>query len=550
MKNWKKYSTALSLATALLLVTPQKAEAVNLGPFKVAKGFCEKIQQLAPILNVYTNVQWPVVGFPGITVGLAQNTSALLDFCNFIMQIEQLDTQDAIFFTGNYLNTLTDNRWAHHLEMADKTWNLANSVYDFEAGEQRKGALASASTHRDINDYMNTSYSWYHKTFNGTDAKIKNRGEREQEMNQYASAAYKRAILAEAIECPKPKTNKNYDQIYEKQIAPLEVKRQEAMDDLYFFKGKLLEMGPRFMNDQKQMEEYVKGIEDMESQGVGYKIQTTTSTLDTIKKAAPKASGALTGLDSFLNKPKPTNETKKIKQNPQVWTTQTFAEVFEKFKNKWSPQWTSWVQTQFISDSRGLLVDNAHERAQREFRDLSFECNAARLMRGFDKNRADYEKVQEERVEDCYKSQNTNEKKAANLINTYVEQLRVTLQKLKEANAKIWTIESKELGIMRAVNSKDSQAGYQQEQVACSDTLQPAEMAKLGLKQQQVENEMAEMQSKQLLKQTTMMEMEAKANAETTEEANKRTSFAEQQKKASDNNNKKNVPPVAKEGGI
>lgn len=541
----------MSLAVMGATFTPSTSHAVNLGPFKVAKGFCEKVQALAPILNVYTNVQWPVVGFPGITVGLAQNTSALLDFCNFIMQIEQLSTQDAIFFTGNYLNTLTDNRWGHHLDMADRTWNLANTVYDFEAGEQRQGALKSASTHRDINDYMNTSYSWYNKTFNGSDAKLKNRGEREQEMNQYAGAAYRRAILAEAIECPKPKGNKNYDKIYDSQIAPQEQKRQEAMDDIYYYKSRLLEMGPRFMNDQTQMEEYVAGIERMEVQGVGYKIQTTKTTLETITPILPAgAKGGLSGFEAFANKVRPKQEPKKVTREPQIWTTQVFTEIFQEFKNKWSGQWQSWVQTQFISQSRGLLVDNANERAQREFRDLNFECNPARLMRGFDRNRADYEKMQEERVEDCQKNQNMNEKKAANLINTYVDQLRISLDAMKKANATIWTVESKELGIMRAVNSKDSTAGYQQEQVKCSDTLQPAEMSKLALKQQQVENEMAEMQSKQLLKQTSMMEMEAKASAEQTEEANKRASFAEGQKGRSKENLKNNISPVPVQGGI
>lgn len=219
MNKIKHSGISMLLVAMAMFSVPQKAEAVNLGPFKVARGFCEKIQSLAPILNTYSMVQWPVVGFPGITMGLASNTSALLDFCNYIMQIEQLGTQDAIFFTGNYLNTLTDNKWNHHLEMADKTWNLANTVYDFEAGQQRKGTLTSVSTHREINDYMKTSYSWYHKTFNGKDAQLKNRGEREQEMNQFSGAAYRRAILSEALNCPSGQDNKDYEKFMQLKLS-------------------------------------------------------------------------------------------------------------------------------------------------------------------------------------------------------------------------------------------------------------------------------------------------------------------------------------------
>lgn len=116
----------------------KKAEAVDLGPFSVTVGFCAQIQKVGAILNSFTIVQWPVGGFPGITMGMLQNTSVIMDFCNYITQLEQLDTNQAIFFSANYLNTLTGKKWDDHLQQADRTWNLANSVYDFENGETRK----------------------------------------------------------------------------------------------------------------------------------------------------------------------------------------------------------------------------------------------------------------------------------------------------------------------------------------------------------------------------------------------------------------------------
>lgn len=69
---------------------------------------------------------------------------------------------------------------------------------------------------------------------------------------------------------------------------------------------------------------------------------------------------------------------------------------------------------------------------------------------------------------------------------------------------------------MRAVNTKDSTEGYQQEQIACSDgnKLSPAEMEKLALKQQSVNNELKEMITKSQTKKSMLIESEAKAKAD------------------------------------
>src|SRR5690606_13415393 len=118
-----------------------KALAVNLGPFSVTNAFCKKVDQVGAILNSFTVVQWPTTGYPGITMGMLSQSSVLMDFCTYINQLEHLDTTNAIFYSANYLNTLTGKKWDDHLQQADRTFNLANSLYDFENGQQRKGAL-------------------------------------------------------------------------------------------------------------------------------------------------------------------------------------------------------------------------------------------------------------------------------------------------------------------------------------------------------------------------------------------------------------------------
>lgn len=173
-------------------------------------------------------------------------------------------------------------------------------------------------------------------------------------------------------------------------------------------------------------------------------------------------------------------------------------------------------------------------------------------MRGYDTDRADYEKVRQERVDKCYRETPVNQKKAENILVYYVTQLQLNLRNLKEANANIWTKESQHLGIMRAVNTKDASEGYQQEQVACADgnKMSEAEMKKLGLKQKEVTLELRQMISKQATKKTMLQEQKAAANAQSAEEANKRANFAESQQKNAEKSLKNNISPVPVSGGI
>lgn len=536
------------LSTSLLVPKPALAAAGLTKDHPILK-FCDAATTVGMILSQYPMPHlWPSVQVlpfppfiaPGLVVGFASRTAVVIELCNLMYDIEALGTQGAIFATGRYLNELTDNKWAGHLDMADQTWNLANTLYDFENGEQRKGAIQSASAHREINDYMKTSYGWYNKTFNGSDAQLKNRGEREQEMNQFASLVSRRTILAEAVTCPDASTNPNYEKIYKSEIQPAEVKRDLANDDIIFFRTKLLEMGPRFVNDQKELDLYVKGIEDMMSKGVGYKVTPQIKT-ETSKKASPNRKD---------REGKPVMVDKVIKKTIQNWSTLNFVEYFEDFKKKWGPQWQSWVRAQYVQSSQGLLT-NAQERVEKDFQDLSYECNATRLMRGFDRDRADYEKVQEERINDCYKETPMKQKKAENILIYYVTQFQLSIKALKDANAVIWTKESQYLGTMRAV-STNSNDGYQQEQVACADgnKMSEAEMKKLGLKQKEVTLEMKDMITKQYTKKTVLMEERSKAQAHETEEANKRATFAEDLKKRSKENIKSPIEPMAVKGGM
>ena len=179
-----------------LFLNVEVAQAVNIGPFSVGLPFCREVNKLGAILNSYTIVQWPVAGVPGFTFGLLQNNSPLMDFCQYLIQLEQLDTESAIFLTANELNNLTGQKWNEHLNFMSNTWSLSKSVYDFENGKVRKASLESPAVHR----RMNNTIREYSRLYGNNE--IQTRQEREADMNRFASVVHRRAILQEAMSCP------------------------------------------------------------------------------------------------------------------------------------------------------------------------------------------------------------------------------------------------------------------------------------------------------------------------------------------------------------
>lgn len=513
----------------------KEAKAVDIGPFAVTIGFCQNIQKLGSIVNSYTQVQWPTTGYPGITMGLLSNTSVIMDFCNYIIQMEQLDSTQAIFFSANYLNTLTGKKWDDHLQQADKTWNIANSVYDFENGGTRKGALESASTHRELNEYIKDTKQWSSKTFNGKDADVRTRAQRENDMQRLAGAAFRRAITKEMTNCPEPTNNKNYIQLYQEQIAPKEKIRDESQEDYMFYKDKLFTMGPKFMGSETEIEKFIEEIEKIETFGVYYETKDSVVSDTTIKNSKTKKDA----------NQKPVKEKQKITRSVQSFTAKIKDEMFNNFKTKYADRWTTWVQGTIYSNGSYGFLDNAESRVESEFIDLNYECNERKLMQGIDSDKSDYDFQLDKKRAECLASVQMDQKKIENLLNYYITKLQSSLYKFKNANAQIWTIESKELGRSRVISSKN-QGDFQQEEVTCSANLTPAEMDKLALKQQSINNEFNEIIARETTKQSIAEESERKQNEEYMKEKSIQKHMIEKKNQELENAGKINsgiIPP-------
>jgi hypothetical protein len=489
----------LSLVFLLTAMIPE-AKAVNLGPFSVTDSFCQDFNQVGAILNSFQIVQWPVAGAPGVVVGLTQRTSVIHDLCDFITQLEQLEGINAVLFSANYLNELTGKKWDQSLKFADKTYNLANSVYDFDKGGVRKGALTSQSTARDLNDWMESAYSWHQKTFNNEDAYVQHRQEREADMQQFSRASYTKAILKEAQNCPTAPSNVDYQKMYTSKVQPLEIQRDQYKDDTQFYKQELYYMGPKFMNNDKELQNYIAGLQNIERDAVTYQM-----TQQSLNQTTYVNSGQVDSDDHQIM------QKQNLPTTYFTYTTVLDSKIFNDFRNKWLSQWGTYVTAKWTSSgSFGALTGAGAQQVNNDFIDLNYECNPSRLGQGLDRDAPDHDKQLKLLVDDCKKNTSMNQKKAQNLFDYYVNQLQASLYNFKNANAQIWTIESQYGGINHLVNiqsTKDSSGStFQQETVSCSDKMTPTEIALLQTKQQSVQSDLTESIAKESIKQSTMME--------------------------------------------
>ena len=492
----------------------EKPKAALISPDHPALKICGILSNPASALFVWPTI-WPSIQAipfppfiaPGILMGLSQETSMITLVCKVLTEVSQFDIQNGVNGVRGITNALTGDRWDSHLDQADRTFNIANTVYDFESGTYRKGVLESESAHKQMREFVRDSYSWYNATVNKKDVQIQTRNQSEADMEKFSRLVYRRTILTEATNCPDPSGNPDYTKIYKNEIAPLYKQVEETEPNMDFFKTKLVEMGVRFANNQEDYAKYVQKVEGLLIQGVNYQITYKQKT--EVKKVPHKERKNRDGTPVMIDK--------TMSTQTQIWSAKIFADVFTDFKRDYSQRWSNYVTNAFMATgTQGLLTDDPTARIENEFRDLNYECNPNRLMSGIPIDRPDYEKLYDERVGKCKEETRINQKKADNLFNYYVSQLQAATFSYKKAQGEIWTKESWYLGTNRSVNTRDKTDGYQQQEVACAEgnALTSAEMDELKLKQQGVTTELKEIIAKEKTKQVNNMTQKKKAEAE------------------------------------
>lgn len=533
-------------------------EEINILGITLNLKYCRNIQQIAAVGEAWSQVYWGTIGAPGFVTGIVQNDSIILKMCAYLIKVRTLDTESAVYATAAFLNELTDNKWNHHIEFLDKTWNVANSVYDVRGnGGFRKGALTNASNHRRLINYWDSAAKWYQKT-NGEENPqgIETTAERKRQIDEISELAYEQAVLTEALSCPSPKIKANYREAYQDKVIPLDKKRQEAKRNVQYFRKQMYKMGAEIAGANIDMEkEFLRDIEGLVEGVYEYKVSDKKYN---IERTVPTGS-----VDETSGVAKTKDETKTYTYQ-QVRALKN-VRIYNNFRQKYVPLWDSWVRNQkFSSGARGLLNDK-QGLIEKKFRRISFECSENELRRRSDSelSRLDfrdptYRTVFNREHAKCienlkYSKDKIGNTKVENLMDEYIVRLDRELGVFKRSTAEIWTFESKYLGINPIIRTGTDEAKQQLENrqrdpETCRPTYSAAEMMSYDLKLNSVNVKINERIMNESLKRNVLEEEKAKAESsdaeETSENLARRQKYSEERSKTNNY-----TTPIVRPGG-
>jgi len=519
MKKWFKLGTTYLI---LSIFTIQSTYAVPV-PNSMIR-FCEKIDKISSILSAYTFIEWPVVGVPGITMGLSSRTSPIVDLCDYVQQLQQLDTMDAVFLTGQVLNKMTNEKWDHHLRFAESTWSLAQEAWDFDNGEFRKSALESESFHREVNSYANDSYYWYNKTFNGEEKELKTRAQRESDMREFSQAVYERSTLEESLSCPKPEGNTKYGEIYDSKIAPKVDDLEEEKEAVDFHYGKLLELGPYFMNNDEDNQVYAAKVQAMRYSGVTIsptqrKRSENSATFEKKKENEPAAEGS-----------------KQVTRYYQSFSARMNSDKFSEFKRAYENQWKSYVANRVIQNGFDGLLDSPGEAVNKEFYDIDYSCSEYMMKTKFklDENDPNYGAKIDKKMADCNKKEANDTSKYENILTYYSEKLKSSLLRMKNLQAQVWTLESKLMGkniVQVPQKSGKAASDFRQDKVICAESkkMSAASMMQLNNKLVAADSKINQQIAKDTMKARMIEENKRKQQVEYLRSNARKEQFAQKQ---------------------
>lgn len=451
------------------------AKAGNIGPFDVDLAFCEDAQQLASLTNAWQTVQYPVAGMPGIVFGINQNTNQVLEYCKYLIQMEQLTQSRSMNTTINVLNKMTDSRWAEEMSFIQNTWDVANSNYNFKNPRNRKASLNGARINSSLKK-MVKSYSAVKKKYDPVE---------DANMVQLAEAAQKRAVLSEMISCPKPENpDKDYGKVYETEIQPLEEAVELGESNASFYQGRLLAIG-MMMLDPYTYKDFEKEVYSLIPNALPYNIETKPENVDTVVKTGEK-----TGDGNAETK------TETIQRNVQSVTVNENSKIVREFRDKWSPIWLAYIQKRqasIESTSSGRSQDLARMNFENDMRRTIFDCPPSLVD---EESNHKYRKSKilkeplanqafRENMNKCVSNTRVNVGAASQSFDQFIRKYTSHSSDYRRAQAQYWSLQSKYLGVNVSINNTKPE-GVMREEVQCSDKLSMADMQTLSNEMQQV----------------------------------------------------------------
>ena len=504
-------------------------QTAKIGPISINLAFCEKIDKISGILNAFTNVQWPVTGVPGITMGVLQNSNVVLDFCDFLTRLKQLDTTDKIFAAADYGNKLMGNKFDDQIGIMKSTWDVKDVFIDPSGKGRPIAKIATAANASRLNSYYKEASDYYDKHLNtGDPVNVRNRAQTEGDLNRLNQIAYEKAIITDMTNCPKTNTsNEKFSNVYEKDIVPQQAIVDTKLENMNFYSNALRRMGIKVSNDEKKYLDYMRDLNTFETTIAVYSITVRTEKAGSITKQlvtpAPK--------DPKENRYKDVSTT--VDKKYQTFLVNSNNNETDTFIKKYNTQWKTWTKSRAVQDSKGFLSGGVFEgsitKVEDEFKDNSVLCNRSEISRKVQaSSSSNIDRRTDEEYKKCVETANTEISKAGGLFAFYVREYAKVINEFRVAQGKIWTIESYHLGYFRSIDGSVNPDGFTQDKVSCAPIDNLAKVNELGVKTEQVNANLNQMMVEQLMKRNQQAELE-RAQSQTAKEEEDRRMLIQQE---------------------
>lgn len=482
-------------------------QTAKIGPISLNLAFCEKIDKISGIVNAFTNVQWPVTGF-GVTMGVMQKSNVILEFCDFLTRLKQMDTTDKIFAAADYGNKLMGNKFDDQIGIMKSTWEIKDVFID-EGGKGRPIAkLATARNAARLNSYYKELGDFYDKHLNtGDPINIRNRGQMESDMNRLNQIAYQKAIITDVTNCPKTNPNNaKYSSVYDNDVVPTQAIVDAKNENMNFYSNSIRKMGIKISTNDRAYNQFLKDLNTFETGVATYGIVVRTEKAGSITKVP------VTPTPTDPMAPKYTDKSINIDKKYQTFNIDNHNEEIDTFSKKYAGAWKTWTKSQSVQETRGFLSGGIFAdsviKIEDEFKDPSIFCNKAEINRKFGNSTPAAQKKSDDEYNKCVRESNTEISKAGGLFAFYTQQYAKEIQEYRKAQGKIWTIESYHLGYFRTIDGSVSPDGFTQDKVSCAPIDNLAKVNELGVKTEQINAELNQMMVEQLMKKNQQAEMD------------------------------------------
>lgn len=486
------------LISILLIISVQvRAGDPQVMGFTINKESCSHLDKLSSITNQMTTVNWKVLG-SGVTTGVVTNPSAIVDMCNTVFRLKNLELQDQINTGLDMFNKMSGNKYDDQISLARQAWDLQSIAID-RSGKQRPFAqMVTSANAGKLNRFIKNSAGYYDKHINPNDPiNLKNQAQREADMNRLGKVAYKKALLSDISSCPKP-TGKQVDPaIYEKEIVP----QLEAMDGeeayMDFYRESLKKMGVKMSPTPAYHKEFIKKLSNLEANGVRYDITVDTKNTQTTRSREIKQ----TSDDPMAKKTEEYKDT--IKTKYQTFRAVPDPEALDQLIKQYAGKWDDYIMSRSTETTKGLL-NGPSLRVEDEFKDWSLLCNRGDIRKTLDANHPNYERLFEIEYQKCKDQKNKEIKDQGGLFKVYATEFFNKIQSFKNKQAHVWTFESYHLGYFRSVNGEVNADGFTQEEAKCTPINNMAALESMALEQDALNLEINQMLVEQAMKQTEL----------------------------------------------